>query len=279
LSPAGKLPVEIHEESTLEEVATIVWSALDESGISVVLSGGAAVSIYSDNEYESYDLDFVPMGLARRVDRVMESLDFSRKQRHWVHHRSRYWVEFPAGPVAIGEEIIHDFAERSSPAGRLRILHPTACVMDRLTWFIHNADPQCLDQASKSRAVTRPSSSGSNDGRRPRVQTALRASANSANGCARPKTGSLVRKRLATSNPHCRAGHPIPPARFGEATHFDPPEARGLRFGLLARPTPKTPRNRGDSQAVADCDRRVSAPADWMAVEAVWSQLVSVSLP
>ena len=129
MSPAGKLSVEIREESTLEEVATIVCAALDESGISVVLSGGAAVSIYSDNEYESYDLDFVPMGLARRVDRVMESLDFSRKQRHWVHQRSRYWVEFPAGPVAIGEEIIHDFAERSSPAGRLRILHPTECVI------------------------------------------------------------------------------------------------------------------------------------------------------
>jgi len=80
LSPAGKLSVEIHEESTLEEVASIVCTALDESGISVVLSGGAAVSIYSDNEYESYDLDFVPMGLARRVDRIMESLDFSRKQ-------------------------------------------------------------------------------------------------------------------------------------------------------------------------------------------------------
>ena len=80
MSPAGKLSVEIHEESTLEEVASIVCTALDESGISVVLSGGAAVSIYSDNEYESYDLDFVPMGLARRVDRIMESLDFSRKQ-------------------------------------------------------------------------------------------------------------------------------------------------------------------------------------------------------
>ena len=147
MSPAGKLSVEIHEESTLEEVASIVCATLDEGGISVVLSGDAAVSIYSDNEYESYDLDFVPMGLARRGDRVMESLDFSRKQRHWVHQRSRYWVEFPAGPVAIGEEIIHDFAERSSAAGRLRILHPTECVMDRLTWFIHNADPQCLDQA------------------------------------------------------------------------------------------------------------------------------------
>ena len=44
-------------------------------------------------------------------------------------------------------EVIHDFAERHSAAGVLRLLHPTECVMDRLTWFIHNADRQCLDQA------------------------------------------------------------------------------------------------------------------------------------
>jgi hypothetical protein len=56
-------------------------------------------------------------------------------------------IEFPAGPVAIGEEVIHDFAERHSPAGILRVLHPTECVMDRLTWYFHNADRQCLEQA------------------------------------------------------------------------------------------------------------------------------------
>ena len=137
----------VDESSTIEQVATLVCGALDRAGISVVLSGGAAVSIYSDNEYESYDLDFVPIGLARRVDRVMESLGFDKRQRHWVHPTNPYWVEFPGGPVAIGEEVIHDFAERRSAAGVLRLLHPTECVMDRLTWFIHNADRQCLDQA------------------------------------------------------------------------------------------------------------------------------------
>jgi len=77
----------------------------------------------------------------------MEALGFERKQRHWVHPRSRYWVEFPAGPVAIGDEVIRDFAELRSPAGVLRILHPTECVMDRLTWYFHDADRQCLEQA------------------------------------------------------------------------------------------------------------------------------------
>lgn len=137
----------IGKRSDLETVATIVCTALAESDISVVLSGGAAVSIYSENEYESYDLDFIPIGLARRVDRVMESLGFEKQGRHWVHPKTRYWVEFPSGPVAIGEEVIHDFAERRNAAGVLRLLHPTECVMDRLAWYIHDTDRQCLEQA------------------------------------------------------------------------------------------------------------------------------------
>jgi len=132
---------------SLEEVAALVCSTLDSHGITVVLSGGAVVSIYSDAEYVSYDLDFVPVGLARKVDRAMESLGFAKQQRHWRHPRSRYWVEFPPGPVAFGEEAIREFAERESSTGVLRLLLPTECVMDRLAWYLHSADLQCLEQA------------------------------------------------------------------------------------------------------------------------------------
>ena len=55
---------------------------------------------------------FIPIGLARKVDAAMESLGFEKSQRHWTNPKSRYWVEFPPGPVSIGEETIHDFAER-----------------------------------------------------------------------------------------------------------------------------------------------------------------------
>jgi hypothetical protein len=131
----------------LEELAALVCTTLDRHGITVVLSGGAVVSIYSDNEYVSYDLDFVPTGLARKVDRAMRSLGFEKEHRHWRHPRSRYWVEFPPGPVAAGEEPIREFAERECATGRLRLLRPTECVMDRLTWYFHAADLQCLEQA------------------------------------------------------------------------------------------------------------------------------------
>jgi hypothetical protein len=137
----------IDENTSLEELAALVCTILEAHGISVVLSGGAVVSIYSDSEYVSYDLDFIPIGLARKVDRSMESLGFEKHQRHWTHPRSRYWVEFPPGPVAIGEETIRTFAEREVRTGALRLLAPTECVMDRLAWYIHGADTQCLEQA------------------------------------------------------------------------------------------------------------------------------------
>ena len=137
----------ISERTALEDLAALVCSTLEAHGISVVLSGGAVVSIYSDAEYVSYDLDFIPTGLARKVDAAMESLGFEKTQRHWTHPNSRYWVEFPPGPVAIGEETLRDFAERETRMGTLRLLAPTECVMDRLAWYLHDADTECLEQA------------------------------------------------------------------------------------------------------------------------------------
>jgi hypothetical protein len=64
----------IDEHTSLEDLAALVCTTLEAHGISVVLSGGAVVSIYSDAEYVSYDLDFIPIGLARKADAAMESL-------------------------------------------------------------------------------------------------------------------------------------------------------------------------------------------------------------
>lgn len=63
---------------TGEEVAALVCSTLERHGIEVVLCGGSVVSIYSENEFESYDFDFVPTGLARNVDSAMGELASNR---------------------------------------------------------------------------------------------------------------------------------------------------------------------------------------------------------
>lgn len=137
----------IHPDLAREELAAIVCSTLERNDIQVALCGGAVVSIYSENEFESYDLDFVPLGLARKVDSAMKGLGFERRGRHWIHPRTRYWVEFPSGPVQVGDAVVRDFAERATPSGTLRLLHPTECVMDRLAGYFHWNDAQCLAQA------------------------------------------------------------------------------------------------------------------------------------
>lgn len=77
----------------------------------------------------------------------MRALGFEKNGRHWQHAKTRYWVEFPAGPVAVGDETVTKFAERTTRHGVLRLLAPTECVMDRLAAFYHWGDLQCLDQA------------------------------------------------------------------------------------------------------------------------------------
>lgn len=130
-----------------EEVAVAVYTSLRKEGIGVVLSGGSVVSIYSENEYESNDLDFVKTGLSRRLDHVMVGLGFVTKDRYWVHPDSPYWIDFNPGPVEIGNRVLRDCPERSTPAGPIRMLTPTECVMDRLAWYFHDDDTQALDQA------------------------------------------------------------------------------------------------------------------------------------
>lgn len=137
----------IRSTMSREEVAAVVCEALDRAGIHAVLSGGAVVSIYSEGAYVSNDLDFVRTGLARRVDLVMRELGFQREGRHWRHPESAYWVDFPAGPPAVGETLLTAFAERQTAFGRLRLLTPTDSVKDRLVAFFHWNDTEGLEQA------------------------------------------------------------------------------------------------------------------------------------
>jgi hypothetical protein len=137
----------IQQSMTREEVAAVVSATLEEHGIDAVLSGGAVVSIYSESAFESYDLDFIVTGLAKKRGPAMEGLGFHKEGRHWRHPDSPYWVEFLPGPVQVGDTVITEFHERSTPFGVVRMLTPTDCVMDRLAGYYHWEDPQCLDQA------------------------------------------------------------------------------------------------------------------------------------
>ncbi|MCC7258205.1 MAG: hypothetical protein IT486_07515 [Gammaproteobacteria bacterium] len=138
----------ITRRSTVREVAAHVSQALTDAGITAVLTGGSAVSVYSANRYRSYDIDFVTGASLRELGRVMAEIGFTRGAgRHFEHPYTRFVVEFVAWPVTVGDELVRKWARIRTPAGSLQILTPTQCVKDRLAAFFHWRDSQGLEQA------------------------------------------------------------------------------------------------------------------------------------
>lgn len=131
------------------ELAAYIQDALHEEGITVVLSGGSAVSFYSSNKYVSKDLDLINSGFARRskIKSVMERLEFQEKGRYFINPETQLFVEFPDGPLSVGEEPVREISEFELSTGTLRVLSPTDCVKDRLCAFYFWNDQQGLAQA------------------------------------------------------------------------------------------------------------------------------------
>jgi len=125
------------KEMTRLELACYIGSEFKRRGISVVLSGGSAVSIYSSELYVSMDLDFVNMLSAKRkvIADAMGALGFVEENRYFVHPDTTFVVEFPPGPLGVGNEPVRDINEITTSAGTVRILSPTDSIKDRLSWF------------------------------------------------------------------------------------------------------------------------------------------------
>jgi len=58
----------------IEQVAAMVSAELAAAGITAVLSGGAAVQIYTSGLYVSRDLDFVSAAGHREIEAVLGKL-------------------------------------------------------------------------------------------------------------------------------------------------------------------------------------------------------------
>ncbi|MES2923167.1 MAG: hypothetical protein V4819_16545 [Verrucomicrobiota bacterium] len=117
----------------------VAWH-LEGAGIPTVLVGGAVVAIYSEGLYHSGDLDRV-LDRHRRshVTEALKELGFvPDKSRYFKHPECKHlYVEFPPGPVELGEEYPVSPAEISVEGRILRLLSPTDCVKDRLAAYIH----------------------------------------------------------------------------------------------------------------------------------------------
>lgn len=129
----------------------MVSQALEEAGVRATLSGGAAVSIYSENRYQSKDLDFVSFEQLKAIGSALAPLGFTRKQnaRQFEHPNTSWYVEFPPGPLAFGDRVIDDDSIPlfETQYGPLRIVTPTQIIMDRMAAYSHWQDNQSYDQA------------------------------------------------------------------------------------------------------------------------------------
>ena len=139
--------MKVSKKTTLEQLAVYVCEHLRSKGIDAILTGGAVVSIYTDGEYLSYDLDFVAYGNMKTLRKAMEELGFFVKDRYFKHRRSDFFIEFLNPPLAVGQKAITTWPVRETETGSLFILTPTQCVMDRLAAYYHWNDHESLKQA------------------------------------------------------------------------------------------------------------------------------------
>ncbi len=135
------------------ELAALVSEALEAAGIPATLSGGSAVSAYTENRYESAGLDFVTTALGEDLAPVLEPLGFvhTGKPRLSVfeHPDTEWYLEFSPAPLAFGGHYVDvsQCAVLSTPAGKIRVIKSTHSVMDRLIAAALWHEAQSLDQA------------------------------------------------------------------------------------------------------------------------------------
>lgn len=137
----------ISKNTTLKQLALIVSDHLDKNGISTVLVGGAVVSIYTENEYQSYDLDFCSVDSMSKIERALLLLGFIKTIKYFKHPDSEFFLEFPGSTVVLGNEHQRTFELIVENQMKLRLLSPTQSIKDRLAAYYHWKDLQSLDQA------------------------------------------------------------------------------------------------------------------------------------
>lgn len=131
------------------ELAAFICTHLKKHDIEVVLSGGSCVSIYSNNKYVSSDLDFVDNRFDRgkKVRDALSEIGFYEENRCFKNPETDLLIEFPPGPLSVGDEPVKEVILLRFSTGELRIISPTDCVKDRLAAYYHWDDRQCLEQA------------------------------------------------------------------------------------------------------------------------------------
>ena len=111
------------------------------------------MSVYTENRYESEDLDFVTAALLTELEQVLEPLGFvhtgTPRLSVFEHPATRWYLEFPPAPLGFGGTYVDasDCVTFSTRAGDIHIITATHSVMDRLIAAATWQDAQALEQA------------------------------------------------------------------------------------------------------------------------------------
>lgn len=138
-----------YSSTTMVELATIVATHLAEKDIRVVLVGGLAVEIYTENLYLTKDIDMVnsSYNTPSEIHNAMSEIGFHKQGRVYVNESTEICVEFPSAPLSVGDQLIQDTTTIETDYGELPILFATDVVKDRLAAWFHWSDRQSLVQA------------------------------------------------------------------------------------------------------------------------------------
>lgn len=135
--------------TSIIELAAIVAKHLRQHDIEVVLVGGLAVEIYSENLYLTKDIDMVNTNYKKPEDvhLAMAELGFYKDGRVYVNKTTDITIEFPPGPLSVGDELIKHTEVVEVGNSSIPILGIKDVVKDRLAAYFHWRDNQSLIQA------------------------------------------------------------------------------------------------------------------------------------
>ena len=131
----------------IKRLAATISDHLQKNGIEVVLVGGACVSLYTNNNYISYDIDLITDSPIKKIP-VLGQLGFKNTGgRLFENPQCKFLIDFPAPPVSIGDKPVSEYNYLNTRFGTICLLTPTDCVKDRLAAYFFWNDLQSLDQA------------------------------------------------------------------------------------------------------------------------------------
>ena len=139
----------IREKSTLREVAFEICTALEKIGVTAVLTGGSAATVYAPQAYQSRDLDFIVQfhKESARPGETLKKLGYSLRGQYYEHVSNSLTLDFPRGPLMIGSDYVQNWDTLRQGNRLLHILSPTDCCRDRLAGFLFWNDFSALGQA------------------------------------------------------------------------------------------------------------------------------------